>query len=289
MHIRHPHCRTRRAEYVAVSSTAAVSISAAVGHYPYIDSLQDYEQFLAGITDLLTIKPASYDGIAKVYEWDFETRTYEQADLAKLVWTKQTVMLTHGWNDWLCRYDNDRGRCAYEEEFMNAFARDFEMGRESDELDNYNILAVDWYADGQFLGSNPNGLPSGIDLAANLVGFVDANRSAQNGVNAAHSLAASLRAAGLAAEHLSHLMLIGHSNGAGFMASLAAALHEETDATPQQRVSELVSLDVPWATFSDQRGCRRSTVRRRDLELLHASTSAFRGFGLRAPSRFGLW
>ena len=117
----------------------------------------------------------------------------------------------------------------------------------------FNILAVDWYGDAseRRFGSDPSNLlgtaefvrTSGLTLA-----LMDARLSADNGVRDAYPLADKLVNAGAVAENL---FLIGHSNGAGFMGSLAAEIYSKTKATGQPHmVAELDALDAPVETDS---------------------------------------
>src|SRR5205814_995526 len=119
-----------------------------------------------------------------------------------------------------------------------AFAKDFAVGRGNDPGSQFNILAVDWHDGGRPLGSDPNGLDLPADIAGDAV--KDAQQSALNGIHAAVPLADKLFTAGAQPESL---FLIGHSNGAGFMASLAAELSRKTNG---RKVAELDALDAPW-------------------------------------------
>ncbi|MEO8499155.1 MAG: hypothetical protein ABI614_29160, partial [Planctomycetota bacterium] len=180
--------------------------------------------------------PSLYDGIAKIYRWDwnagnagaFETQPllaneFLSAFGGSAPGNKKTILLTHGWNDKL-----DHGA---DDEFMSRFARDLMLGRTANEIaSEYSVLAVDWYGEGlrRVLGSNPNLLPPIIDFISPYGAFDDALKSSVNGINIGKVLANELRAAGIGPAHLSNLMLIGHSNGAGFMGSLAKKLFQLT-------------------------------------------------------------
>jgi len=226
------------ANSVAVVNCAPLNIASAIGRYPSVNNLDAYEPLSAGSRELPDLQQAIYTDVAKLFKWDFETERYDE-QFTPIDWTKQTIILTHGWNDNLNLGAGD--------EYVNEFARDFKLGR-SEQLNSFNILAVDWWAGGSRRGSDPNGIDSIRDeLRAGLyTALADAITSASNGINAAIPLAAQFLAAGLRAQDVGNLMLIGHSNGAGFMASLAKTLFRRTGS----KVNELVALDAPWATPS---------------------------------------
>ena len=108
----------------------------------------------------------------------------------------------------------------------------------------FNILAVDWYDGGSSKGSDPNNnIPFGPLDVENL-NFLDAQKSADNGIAAAATLAQRLNTVVGAALHPEKMMLIGHSNGSGFMASMALTLEKLRG----EEVGELVALDAPTVT-----------------------------------------
>ena len=226
-----------------------------------------------------TIDP-KWDNVAKVYEWVWnESSNNAESHRWELVpdvnslsaeddgnfWSEQTIILTHGWDDRLG--GGDVFDLQSKDDFMTEFASDFMKGRQS-EFNFFNILAVDWNSsDNVSLGSNPNGLPLSADFALGdevgaqtggvpgafaglLVGAEsDAWKSSDNGINAALPLAHKLVVAGMQPDKV---MLIGHSNGAGFMASLAEEVSSELKQANVRlnEINELVALDAPWATRS---------------------------------------
>lgn len=210
-----------------------------------------------------TLNPTPYDAVARVYRWN-------QGQWVNIVnqpvesWDRQTVILTHGWNDTLFNSDS----------FITQFAKIFSQKHPNS--GGYNILAVDWNAGGSPLGSNPNGLgtyddfggnSAVIDAALSIVSddvfgltqtllesaasaWSDASLSATNGIQAARALGLRLANLGIQPEHT---MLIGHSNGAGFMGSLALSVTQNLPpADRTQRFAELVALDAPYFTASFQ-------------------------------------
>ncbi len=230
------------AEWVAVTSTAALLIESAVGLYPDLSDLDGYEEYPALPRPPIELDGGNYDNIAQLYQWNFSAHGYlHVADdqLTATDWSKKTVILTHGWNDRL-----DAGS---PDEFMRTFALDFEQGREGQDVSSqWNILAVDWNANSSPYGSDPNGVQNIGDevlLFGTLGALADANKSAENGILAATPLAFKLWQAGLDPENT---LLIGHSNGAGFMANLARSLNLYT----HHQIAELVALDAPYFTAS---------------------------------------
>ncbi|MFO7902363.1 MAG: Ig-like domain-containing protein [Pirellulaceae bacterium] len=237
-----------RAEEIVATSSEPLSILFAGGRYFAPSYLKDYEWLKSGAHDGYVPSPADYYGVAQVYRWDYASDRYRSlstGNLNDIEWQKKTIILTHGWNSSLYAPKEGQDSSKYAD-FMNLFASDFEVGRSTDELDNYNILAIDWFDNGSELGSNPNGkslVPGDIVDGP----LVDATKSANNGIYAAQVLAQQLlNDAGLKKNELRNVMLVGHSNGAGFMGTLATSLAAETEG----QVAELVALDAPWATPS---------------------------------------
>jgi predicted outer membrane repeat protein len=191
--------------------------------------------------------PSPYAAIAKIYRWrwqdpdmgDNSVALWDELDdseLGHIDWTHETTILTHGWNDSLNTSGTD--------DFINEFARNFMSGRE-DEATRYNILAVDWYANGSKHGSNPRQTGRSEDAFADMLaaGLQEAQETATNAVMVAKPLAVRLATAGIKPGSVT---LIGHSNGAGFMASLALTLR----ARLSENVYQLVALDAPAQTIA---------------------------------------
>ena len=189
--------------------------------------------------DLPSTSPVSYDGIAQIYRFALPLSVWipVTTSLTTIDWSLKTIILTHGWDTPFDKpFDN------YIEDFALRFARAHPF-----DYSNYNILAVDWTSKTDpTLGSNPNGQTDAVvNLATNGLKkwLEDAKESAENGINAAKPLGKKLAIGGIAP---ANVMLIGHSNGAGFMASLADELY----ATTGSKVRELVALDAPVETQS---------------------------------------
>ena len=216
--------------------------------------------------EIVTFQPHQVPDVTKAYEWNWSTEHWVEFDLNQsLDPSRPTIMLTHGWNDRLNINDSlanwdDTKPLPADAEYMEVFARDFRQDRPN--YADYRILAVDWHggATTNQFGSDPNGLPNAfLDAASGVIAIpppttlpqatldaicavaVDAERSANNGIYQGRELARKLNEAGI---QPANLMLIGHSNGAGFMASLARELHRLVG----QRVDELVALDAPYLT-----------------------------------------
>lgn len=209
-----------------------------------------YQQAQTIASNITSFATSSRDNVARVYKWNsiepdssHPQLWTELSNLATIDWSKPTIILTHGWNDRLHFSYDSNDPSAYSQDFLNVFGSDFMRGRQNS-LGSYNLLAVDWYDSGSVLGSNPNNLSIAQDfLTSNLGPLADANISAANGVMAAKPLAAKLVAAGI---QPGKVALIGHSNGAGFMASLATSLKRLTGTN----VDQLESLDAPYLTAS---------------------------------------
>ncbi|MDZ4820193.1 MAG: fibronectin type III domain-containing protein, partial [Planctomycetota bacterium] len=238
---------------------------------------------------VLPLLPVSRDGVAKVYRWkyDLDPQAKVASDNAAGLWelvtdlstlnlgTKKNILLTHGWNDRLDLYGPEASN-----EFMTIFASDYMDGRLPSEWNNTNILAIDWGQAGA-LGSDPNGSPelwdevikgfafgAAVGVTVGLItggpggavvggikrglsgavksAWKDAVLSSSNGIAAAIPLARRLFDAGI---DLSKTTAIGHSNGAGFMASLAITL-QLLQPSAEKKLKELVALDAPWPTFA---------------------------------------
>ncbi len=118
------------------------------------------------------------------------------------------------------------------------------------DIGNFNILAVNWDdrlphgpLDGS-LGFGPNPIITGSDF---LNIYDECKESANNGIDAAKPLAYELLEAGM---QPAEGMLIGHSNGAGFMASLAEESYNESSKQTAccSKIQELAALDAPLET-----------------------------------------
>ncbi|MEX0642143.1 MAG: hypothetical protein WD468_05555 [Pirellulales bacterium] len=233
-----------RAEYVAVTSTAALSIRSAVGRYPNLALLEGYQQINALVTDPVDLITDAYYGIAELHLWNWGMQRYQpliETEWSNLLDGKQNIFLTHGWNDKL----DVSGIACGDHEYMVDFARNFITDRTTEELGQFNIIAVDWYAEGSPLGSDPNNLLPDV-FPIDAINFIDANLSAANGLAAGRALGERLLTFAASAIEPGNLMLIGHSNGTGFMAALAGVFATRIGA----KVDELVALDAPWGTVS---------------------------------------
>ncbi len=218
------------------------------------------------------LAPYSLGGLLEVFQWDWSAAqaakniapgtlngfTYEAglwnrvadfSDTTEISFTdssgapRDTIILTHGWNDEF-NYQAD----GFNEEYINIFAADLTMSNGSfpeDDRDLPLILAVDWELEGSIWDSNPNDRDllgdflNGGPVAAEL----DASMSAWNGISLGGSLAGLLSTTAI---DPGELALIGHSNGAGFMAGVATGLYDLRG----KRTDLLVSLDAPWLTPS---------------------------------------
>jgi hypothetical protein len=99
------------------------------------------------------------------------------------------------------------------------------------------VYAIDWSE-----LANPNGVNNFVvDILLGLV--TDAQQSAINGVQVGRVIGTRLAEAGV---NPNNLMLIGHSNGAGLMASAATAMFTRTHVP----IAELAALDAPYFTAS---------------------------------------
>ncbi len=225
------------AEYVAVTSDEPLTILSAFVLYPSSTNLASYQRFPAIASVEPVFEAPDYDNVAKLYRWDWDQLCYvplPETDWLNpnvIDWTHPTIILTHGWNSSLETAT-----------FISDFAKDFMAGREAD-YQTFNILAVDWYNDGLGNGSDPNDTITLLDS----LNIGDAQKSATNGIEAATVLAGRLiSVVGAAGKlHPEEMMLIGHSNGAGFMASMALTLKAAGHS-----VAELVALDAPTITAS---------------------------------------
>lgn len=197
--------------------------------------------------------------VAQLYRWDYDNGMTLGAsaaagrpvlwdhvdDFTTIDWSKPTVILTHGWDDRLdYQVFNPAKPGDYDQDFMNIIGREF-FANDVRSRSQYNLLAVDWYGTDpstRARGSDPNDNRNFIsDIVKTFRG--DAVQSETNGVAAAEVLAQHLSAPQL---HLqpNKLILVGHSNGAGFMARLARVLFGQTKVP----VAELDALDAPYLT-----------------------------------------
>ena len=187
--------------------------------------------------------------IAQVYLYNDSAWTLEDtpAKLQDIKWSHPTIILTHGWND---GFDPDPNGVVPSDNYIQKFATTFFKLGSGHSVSAFNVLAVNWddrngtTVDGS-LGSDPNHSRDAFfdmeDLALSRKN--DAVISANNGIAAAKPLADKLLAAGM---QPANVMLIGHSNGAGFMASLA----EESHKISGSEIQELAALDAPVETRS---------------------------------------
>ena len=179
--------------------------------------------------------------------WDSPATWTLVTDLSDINTANPTIILTHGWHDGFESGPSD----PYPQitSFISTFAHNFYLGQQntgSNVLANYNILAVDWSDESNWNAGSDPGNTSNPTIATELKSGTlvsDAVQSAVNGIAAGAELGVLLAAA---AFDPTKLMLIGHSNGAGFMASLAITLY----AKVHQKVDELVVLDAPVQTPS---------------------------------------
>ncbi len=227
------------ANYVSVVSDQAVSITGTIVNYVTAAVSAGFEAVLGATANIQQFLSDSYEDVAKLFQWNWGSELFTPVTniaSAGLDWSKQTILLTHGWLDRLDLGDP--------KEFMEVFARDFKLGRTEAELTQFQILAVDWWDGGSTNGSSPSTL-FGLTEPAAYLNLPDAIRSSNNGIEAAKPLARKLSQSGI---NPAKTMLIGHSNGAGFMASLGWELFACTNW--QTPVAELVALDAPFLTAS---------------------------------------
>ena len=233
------------AEYVAVGSDKPVIILSAVGLHPNLTDLLSagYQQCPAAAGSQPDPTTTDYSQVAQLYKWDGSTfQFFQQSDWPSLDWSKPTIILTHGWTGKIPEGDSDRTA-----DYIWTFAQTIT------DASAYNILAVDWYDNGQNDGSDPENIALNSQTIAQALAdktrfnalVADARQSAQNGIGAAAALADRLVSeVGQNIINPQDMMLIGHSNGAGFVASLAIELKNKTG----ENVSEMDTLDAPAAT-----------------------------------------
>ncbi|MBL7038764.1 MAG: tandem-95 repeat protein, partial [Pirellulaceae bacterium] len=228
------------------------------------------------------LEQVSYEGVAKLMQWNWGGWSSVEPSLVD--WGKRTIILTHGWRDKADLFGPSEDEpsttssptvcsqygstipvlssCAqledphgidpprFGEEFIQVFADNFQRGRSAAELSEFNIFAVDWWDNGSEFGSNGKRSPDGTPVSRlNPLNWLTAWSSSRNAVLAAQPLGRQLAAAGIRPEDT---ILIGHSNGAGFMASLARTIFAELEekGIRDPRIDELVALDAPWLTQS---------------------------------------
>ncbi len=230
------------AAYVAVTSDKPLTILSVVVLHPNFSDLAGYQEFPVVASVQPEFQEEDYSHVAKLFRWDWSQSDFvplPEADWSNpsvIDWSKQTVILTHGWNGSLI----DAERKSKFSEFIWSFAEDFMVGRTLAQDEQYNLLAIDWYDGGSSRGSDPNNKAPAIE-----VNLGDARDSSENGIKAAKVLAELLiTAVGAVRLHPEQMMLIGHSNGAGFMASMALTLGKALG----KNVAELVALDAPFLT-----------------------------------------
>ncbi len=234
------------AEYVAVGSDKPVIILSAVGLHPNPTDLSEsgYQQYPAITGSQPQPQVNDYTNVAQLYRWNWDSPNPSfvpmlDSQWPTIDWSKPTIILTHGWNDSLDISTNGLDTSG-NKQFIWTFAETFRGGRTLDQCKAFNILAVDWNDGGSKNDSDPDNNPS------DFLNIPDAEQSAANGVAAAYALAGRLVAKVGSNLSPQNMMLVGHSNGAGFMGSLALSLHS---MLPQkQKIAELVALDAPTLT-----------------------------------------
>lgn len=236
-----------------VKSEIGISVS------PYSDERLIELLLATGTVDPLivgtipTLAAADRSHVSKVYRWNWNIEPTEDnraqmwlpvTDLSTGIdWSQnKTIILTHGWND---EFDNNPAKIEdFDQEYMTIFARDYSAGRNLSAADRPNILAVDWHGSTVehtiSLGSDPDGNPDSA-IGGYLSG--DATNSSLNAILDGYMLADQIESANPGRIRPGSLMLVGHSNGAGFMAAMASEFYRLTG----QRTSDLVALDAPWA------------------------------------------
>ncbi len=223
------------AQFVAVTSSQSPTILSAVALHSNVSDWVDYTSYPSLASALPSFSSEDYQSVATLYRWDWDQKMFvalpesSWTNSDAIDWSHQTIILTHGWNS------------SYTTDFIGNFADDFMVGRSLNGCKAFNILAVDWYDGGSSKGSDPNNNSSDISPA-------DAWKSSKNGILAGESLANRLMA--IVGDDLNpeNMMLIGHSNGAGFMASMALVWKKATG----KAVAELDTLDAPAETLAWQ-------------------------------------
>ncbi len=225
-------------------------------------------QVLEGLEDFVSAAYTDYRSVPVLYAWDWETgRFIEGKDAHDNQWPiplnesslerlkalfpvgRRNIIVTHGWNDGI----EIGGHDLAEYEYATVFANNY-MLRNPGDKGRVNLLAIDWSgrrSDGSYrLGSDPNDTDDlgalariGAEAAEE-----DARASARNGIIIGGLVGNLLSSAGL---NPGSTMLLGHSNGAGFMAALATAVHDSGVGN----IQELVTLDAPFLTASAWEVC----------------------------------
>ena len=120
------------ASHIVVQSTASFVVqSTNTLHASPIDFLQPV---LAPTTiaALPVVGQFQYENVAKVYRWNWDTQKYVLLDgtsgnkLTDIYWEKETIVLTHGWDD---KLNDDAVTSQNSDEYMIAFAVNFSIGR----------------------------------------------------------------------------------------------------------------------------------------------------------------
>ncbi|MEX0938607.1 MAG: hypothetical protein WDZ59_12170 [Pirellulales bacterium] len=229
------------AQYVAVSSDQPVIILYADSVHQDSSALAGYQQYSPGVGVEPDVQPVDHHNAAQLYRWDYDASTFtelpqpEWLNQSLIDWNKKTIILTHGWDDSL-HYSTNGITDDGGQHFIWKFAENFMDGRLPAELETFNLLAVDWYDDGTSRGSNPDN--------SNVLNPFDAQKSANNGIAAAKAIAERLNDVLGVNLHPDNMMLIGHSNGAGFMASMALTFLQLRG----EKIAELTALDAPTLT-----------------------------------------
>jgi autotransporter-associated beta strand protein len=202
-----------------------------------------------------TLTSPALDNIAQLYQFNGSAWTWDNSVtlLDGIKWTRPTVILTHGWDDSFAQTIDANGNVIQADvssNFIQLFAKNFWLAHPS----GYNVLAVDWNDNCSPLGSDPNGATSAVaNIEKNglALALLDAQKSATNGIADAIPLADDLFEVGFQPDKV---MLIGHSNGAGFMASFAEECYTDEvnkyGVSGAQKIQELVALDAPVETAS---------------------------------------
>ncbi|MEK6259755.1 MAG: putative Ig domain-containing protein [Planctomycetota bacterium] len=236
------------AQYVVIDGPPSMTIVSVTALHPSLSGLTGYTTITPSATSSPPLSLEAYKDVAKVGRWNWAAGNFDwgTADSKQLLggidWSKPTILLTHGWNDKLLGNGDSP---------IKATATRFKSEHPND-YGNYNLLGVDWNDGGSLLGSNPNGLPSPGDILLGVAGYLDAQWSALNAQQSGRALAWKIDQAmkDWAVTHstsaVAQLTLIGHSNGAGFMGSMAIQLSSMNGNTPI--VEKLVALDAPRET-----------------------------------------
>ena len=232
------------AQYVVVTGPPTMTIVSVTALHSLASSLSGYTTITPSTTNPPALSLGAYANVAKVGRWDWNTERFVMFEddpassqlLDSVDWSKPTIFLTHGWNATLTDANSP----------IKVFAQRFREAHDGDYL-SYNILGVDWYNDGEPKGS----LSSILDIGIAGIGR-SADNGIKNGIVLSYKIDEAMKNWALANPQLTvaPLTLIGHSNGAGLMASLAISLSNLNDQTAEDNsiITKLVALDAPWET-----------------------------------------